>query len=238
VDLWAPGRSDPSWWIFLPIQERNSDSWVRSPGHSSNTVIVSRWAQAHYGVQAGTLLRTTAYDGTFRLDAVSAGLKQLTVHTLELPADTTSCEATTLMDFEPLRIGQGEYLIPRQTKLQIIGRNGGTTENNTAYADCHEFGSESVVRFDQPLPPAGSGAEPSRNERTASLPPGMHVVIVLDTEIDTARAAAGDRVSARLGKTLMDPSSKKMLAPAGSVISGRITQLEHRVAAKSISWWE
>jgi len=92
-------------------------------------------AHSHYRVQAGVLFRTTAYDGTFLLDPDSAALKQLTVRTLELPADTASCEATTLMDFEPLRIGVGEYLIPRHTRLQVIGRDAGSTDNSSVYAD-------------------------------------------------------------------------------------------------------
>ena len=186
-------------------------------------------AHSHYRVQAGVLFRTTAYDGTFLLDPDSAALKQLTVRTLELPTDTASCEATTLMDFEPLRIGVGEYLIPRHTRLRVVGRDAGFTDNSTVYADCHEFRGESLVRFDQPIPPADSAPTPSVRDRASSLPPGMPVVIVLDTEIDTERAAAGDPVSAKVGKPIFDPNTKRVLAPEGSFIRGRITHLEHKV---------
>ncbi len=186
-------------------------------------------AASHYRVQAGVLFRTTAYDGTFRLDPASADLKQLTVRTLELPTDTASCEATTIMDFEPLHIGVGEYVIPRQTRLQVIGRDAGYTENSTAYSDCHEFRGESVVRFDEPIPAADNGPALSVHGHAEGLPPGMPVVIVLDVDIDTDRAAAGDRVSGRVGKPLVDPTTKRVLAPAGSLITGRITHLEHKV---------
>ena len=99
---------------------------------------------SHYQVQAGVIWRITGYDGTFRLDPESAELKRLTVRTLELPADTASCEATTSMDFDRLRIGEGKYLIPRQTQLQVIGRDAGFTENATVYTGCREFRGESV----------------------------------------------------------------------------------------------
>jgi hypothetical protein len=75
-------------------------------------------AGSHYRVQAGVTWRITGYDGTFRLDPESAELKQLTVRTLELPPDTGSCEATTVMDFERLRIGEGEYLIPAKRSFR------------------------------------------------------------------------------------------------------------------------
>jgi hypothetical protein len=186
-------------------------------------------AASHYRVQAGVLFRTTAYDGTFRLDSTSADLRQLTVRTLELPTDTASCEATTLMDFEPLRIGAGEYVIPNHTRLQVIGRDAGFTENSTVYTDCHEFRGESVVRFDLPIPNATNGPTLSVRDHAQILPPGMPVSIVLEAEIDTDRAAAGDPITARTGKPLIDPATKRVLAPAGSLIRGRITHLEHKI---------
>jgi len=186
-------------------------------------------AVSHYRVQAGVKWRITGYDGTFRLNPESAELKQLAVRTLELPADTASCEATTTMDFEPLRIGGGEYLIPRQTQLQAIGRDAGLTENATTYADCHEFRGESALRFDQATPQPDSSSKLSVPVQAPSLPAGLPVVIVLDMEIDTDRAAAGDPVSAKIGKVVVDPATKRVLVPAGAAVHGRITHLEHHV---------
>jgi hypothetical protein len=186
-------------------------------------------AGSHYRVQAGVQWRITGYDGTFRLNSVSAELKHLTVRTLELPADTASCEATSTMDFEPLHIGGGEYLIPRQTQLQVIGRDAGVTENATTYSDCHEFRGESAVRFDQADPLPASASRLNAQVHAPSLPPGLPVIVVLDTEIDTDRAAAGDPVSAKIGKAVVDPAKKRVLVEAGAVIHGRITHLEHHV---------
>jgi len=189
-------------------------------------------AGSHYRVQAGVIWRTTGYDGAFRLDPGSAELKQLTVRTLELPADTASCEATTIMDFDRMRIGEGEYLIPRQTRLQVIGRDASFTENAIAYTGCHEFRGESSVRFDDATPLPDTGSRPSVPVHALRLPAGLPIVVVLDTEIDTSRAAAGDAVSARIGKAVVDPATRRVLAPAGTTIRGRITHLEHHLEGK------
>ncbi|MDR3698686.1 MAG: hypothetical protein P4L56_03565 [Candidatus Sulfopaludibacter sp.] len=188
---------------------------------------------SHYRVQAGVKWRMTGYDGTFRLDPASALLKQLTVRTLELPADTGSCEATTATNFELLRIGDGEYLIPRRTNLQVIGRDAGFTESTTVYSACHEFRGESTVRFDNPAPQASSGPTFSGVVHAPALPPGLPVQLALDTEIDTDRAAAGDPVSARLDKPLVDPANQRLLAPAGAVVRGRITHMEHHIEGEN-----
>jgi hypothetical protein len=184
---------------------------------------------SHYRVQAGLTWSFTAYDGTFRLDPTSAELKQLTVRTAELPSKTGSCEATTLMDFESLRIGAGEYLIPRQTHLQVIGRDATFTENGVAYTSCHEFHAESEIRFDAPAPEASQGMTLASSLHGPTLPPGLPVVLRLDTEIDTDLAAAGDLVAAEIVKPLLDPKTHQVLMEAGTVIRGRINHLEHKI---------
>jgi hypothetical protein len=184
---------------------------------------------SHYQVQAGAIWYTTGYDGTFLLDPGSAELKQLTVRTLELPAGTASCEATTIMDFDRLRIGAGEYLIPRQTRLQVIARDAGFTENTTVYTGCREFRGESAVRFDEAAPLPDDGSQISALKPIPKLPAGLPIVVVLDQEIDTSRAAAGDSVSAKIGKPVIDPNTKRVLIPAGVALHGRISHLEHHL---------
>lgn len=184
---------------------------------------------SHYRVQAGVTWSVTGYDGTFQVEPVSAVLKQLDVRTLELPPNTTACEAETAMDFEPLRIGAGEYLVPLQTMLTVIGRDAGVTENSTVYTECREFRGEAVVRFGDASPPADAIEGPAVVPRSHGLPPGLPMVLALDSEIDTDHAAAGDTVQAKLAKPLVDPTTKRVLAPAGSLLRGRITHLEHHI---------
>jgi len=184
---------------------------------------------SHYHVQSGLTWRFTPYDGAFLLDPASAELKQLNVRTAELPSITGSCEATTLMDFESLRIGAGKYLIPRQTHLQVVGRDANFTENAVSYTNCHEFHAESEVRFDEPAPQPRSGLTLSSSPHGPTLPPGLPIILLLDTEIDTDRAAAGDPVTAEIAKTIIDPKTHQVLIEAGTVVRGRITHLEHKI---------
>ena len=53
--------------------------------------------------------------------------------------------------------------------------------------------------------------------------------LALSTPIDTATAAAGDVISARLTGPILLSKSPEVLAPAGSPITGRIVQMEHRL---------
>lgn len=184
---------------------------------------------SHYRVQAGVKWRITEYDGTFLLEPVSAVLKQLTVRTGELPEDTGSCEATTSMDFGLLKIGGDEYLIPRRTRLRVIGRDASTIENATAYEECHEFRGESVVRFGERTPEAVVRPELRSGVPMPNLPAGLPISLALETEIDTDRAAAGDPIAAQVAKAVVDPVTRRVLLPAGIPVHGRITHLEHHI---------
>lgn len=189
---------------------------------------------SHYRVRAGVTWSITGYDGTMVLDPVPADLKRLTVRTGELAAGTGSCEATTTMDFERQRIGAGTYLLPRETRLRIIGRDAGMTENATVYRECREFRGESAVRFEDAGPggkPAGGKAE--EEKAAAVLPGAIPIVLDLDSAIDCSLAAAGDAIAARVVKRIVDPASKRVLVEAGAAVHGRIAHLERHIEGEN-----
>jgi hypothetical protein len=185
-------------------------------------------AASHYRVGADALYRAAAYDGRFWLDAESAQLKRIEVRTAELPRDTRACEATTQVDFTAARIGAGAYLIPTQGRLTVIGRDGDETTNVTKYAACHEFHGESTIHFDDaPATEAAAEKGPTRNGR--AIPGGLLVTLAMQSGIDTATAAAGDPVTAKVVKDVIDPVSQRIVLEAGEVVGGRIVHMEHRL---------
>lgn len=59
------------------------------------------------------------------------------------------------------------------------------------------------------------------------LPPGLEFRLVFTQPIETATAAAGDRVRAKLSSDIRDASSKRIIAPKGSPVTVRIMKMEH-----------
>ena len=187
---------------------------------------------SHYGVQAGATYQRTSYTGNFWLDPAAGELRRLTVRTGELTPNTGACEATTDVDFAWSHIGDGDYLVPRRSVLHSVGRYGSETENVTTYSACREYHGDSAVHFDAPEPaPQKRGQTGFSSGRP--LPPGLPVMLALDAAIDTGTAAAGDAISARLLADVVEVSSKRVLAPAGAVVRGRITHLEHHLQGGS-----
>jgi hypothetical protein len=155
-------------------------------------------AASHYSVLAGGTWLPTGYAGELRIDAGSLELRQLEVSTEELPAETTICEESTLLEF------RGSPL-PAVSRTHDILHDATETDRVATISDCRE-------------PSASPAPAPERNG-SRPLEEGLRLQLRLDSDIDTAAAAAGDAVSATVVLTL---------GLNGAKVSGRIVHVEHR----------
>jgi len=172
--------------------------------------------------------RITAYDGTFRLDAESGELRWLRIRTDELPPETEMCEAISTLQYERVRIGDGDFLLPRESELHIVRRDTQETTNVTKFSSCREYHAESTVRFGDEPEAGGSGAKPG-DEQRGSLPEGVSLTLAFTAPIDTDTAAAGDWITAKVTSAVREPKSKRVLVPAGALARGRITRMRHNL---------
>jgi hypothetical protein len=98
-----------------------------------------------------------------------------------------------------------------------ILRDATETELVTTFSDCRE------------APPPPSAGETARDLTL----PEQTLELALSTPIDPATAAAGDVISARLMESILRPKSSGVFAPAGSIVTGRIVQMGHRLSPKN-----
>ncbi|HEY2016394.1 MAG TPA: TrbI/VirB10 family protein, partial [Bryobacteraceae bacterium] len=185
-------------------------------------------ALSRYELLVGERRRTIPYDGMLFLDPDSAELRRLTVHTTALEAGLRVCEATTTVDFGRQRIGDTDYLLPRESRLYAVGI-GTESENVTTWSGCRQYRADSVIHFDEAGAVGRTPQVSAADGAGGPLPPGTIVTLALETEIDTGVAAAGDEVVARLEQEVIDSQTKRVLAPAGARVHGRITRMEHHL---------
>lgn len=185
-------------------------------------------AASHFEVKTDNGWRPTAYEGEFRIDPQSFELQSLTVRTVNPPESAAFCQAAATLGYQRVHIGDSDLLLPRQAELQIELKHGPETRNVTTFTDCREYQAESQIVFDDS---AGSGAAaPQATGRgRVALPIGLPVTLALTAPIDTATAAAGDPVEARVVKGVRRPGSSEDLVPAGAIVRGRIRRVEHHL---------
>jgi hypothetical protein len=187
-------------------------------------------AASHSSVRGATGWITIGYHGWFEIDAASGNLVRLTRETEATPPETKMCRNRTATEYGYTRIGDGEFLLASQSEFDVLSRSGGETRSVTTFANCHEYAAESSLSFDQQelAPGAGAGAA---LKQAAAIPPGLSLTLALLAPIDTATAAAGDAVSARVTKAVRAPRTNEILVDVGATVHGRITQMRHQYSS-------
>ncbi|MCU1233845.1 MAG: hypothetical protein JWP63_1812 [Candidatus Solibacter sp.] len=181
---------------------------------------------SRFQIKVGTAWLAVAYDGDFRIDPQTLELVRLTVHVGELPPGAPFCGAASTLEYELVRVGEGDIMLPRQSQLDIQLKSGRETRNTITFSSCRKYQAESELVFSTAAEPASvAAATPGRGHVT--LPIGLPVTLSLDEPIDSATAAAGDPVAANVVKPVLRAGSRDVLIPAGAVVRGRIRRVEH-----------
>jgi hypothetical protein len=174
---------------------------------------------------------TIGYHGTFLVDPQTAELVRLAIRTSELPSETGACELSQTLDYGWVSLNGAEFLLPNEARVSLIHTDETQAENHIRYSACQEFRGESTVRFEPP-PPAelrASGELRPSGEHSAgvlALPSGLSFRMAFTDRIETASAAAGDRIHAKLITAIRDRSAK-VLVPEGATVTGRIVTIRH-----------
>jgi hypothetical protein len=182
-------------------------------------------SDSHYTMKADNSWLRVAYSGTFQVDAETADMVRMTITTGDLPPATGVCSSTTTMDLTRVRIGAGQFLLPRQTRQRFISPNAEETENTSHFTDCREFRGESTVKFSPDSEAAITEGGQSASAKTLSLPIDLTFSFELTASIPTDTAAAGDSFSAKLVSALRDTKGK-LLAPKGAVVEGHLLRVQ------------
>jgi hypothetical protein len=182
---------------------------------------------SRYRMKIGNSWQAMGYDGNFLLDPRSLDLERLSIRAEDAPAATSICELNGEMNYKLVHIGDSDALLPSRAELHIVHQNAHETNNITTFSDCREYQTESALIFDDAPAQNTAARQPARAR--VGIPLGLPIVLALMAPIDTETAAAGDQVSAKVVKTVTRPGMSEVLIPAGAVVHGRITRLEHHL---------
>jgi hypothetical protein len=182
---------------------------------------------SNYRVGSEIGWKTTAYHGSFSIDAATAELTRLVSETADLPTEARACRYRTSTDYHYQPIGGGQYLIPLASNFDVLLPTGSEDHSAIVFSGCHEYGAESSLIVDGT---ANVSAATPAPKPAVALPAGLTLTLTLTAPIDTRTAAAGDAIAAKVVKAVAAPKSKAILVAAGAIAHGRIVQMRHEVA--------
>jgi hypothetical protein len=173
-----------------------------------------------------------AYEGTIFANRETGAPVRVSVTVSSPPAGAGCCRFSAELNYQRVRIGAGEFLLPSEA-LQTFYLPGGTKmESAISFSSCREFRAESRLVTD-----AADGEALGRAEDAPPLlpaiPAGLPVSITLSGSIDSSTAAAGDPFTGRLADAVVD-ASRSVIAPAGTLVRGRVSAVERLVTASGV----
>ena len=176
-----------------------------------------------YRLRSGNGAATVATKGSFWFDAGSLELIRLDEFANEIPAEMGLTGALTRIRYGRMPSAVPEVLLPRSAEVELRHSSGEVRRNKIEFAQCREYRAESSISFDSPeLATEASQAEPSR----VGLPAGLTVKMELESGFDSATAAIGDAVRARVVENVR--RSGKTILPKGAIVTGRIRSMERQ----------
>jgi hypothetical protein len=185
--------------------------------------------KSHYFFNFAERRAVTGYDGTFLVNPKTADIARLSIRTSQLPAETGACYSSTTLDYTRIRLQGVEFLLPRLSVMRVFSRDGRVAVNHTVYSNCHEFLGESTLTFGTPTNVPSGEQRPGSAPEIFVIPPNLRFRVALTEGIDTATAAAGDSIKAKLMTPIRD--RRKVLVPIGAAITGRIVEIRQLYAS-------
>jgi VWFA-related protein len=185
-------------------------------------------AWSGYQIQANGASAKVGTAGSFWIDPASLELVRMEVRAGDIPAAIGIERTETDIDYAPVRIGDSDILLPQAAKILVALPSGEVRRNDIQFSHCHEYFTESTIRFDMPDTTA---ARPAQQRQTVDLPAGLTVSIEMDTAVDSATAHIGDILR---GHVTSDVRRKgKTIVPKGAIATGRVRGIERLRAPKS-----
>jgi hypothetical protein len=188
--------------------------------------------------KSGYLVRTrtewvpTAYHGTLLLDPGTADVAALTVRTAELPDSNPACQANSEVEYQRTAIHDRMVLVPKETRLNTLDREGSEAVSVTTYQSCREYSTKSRMlavapSHDAPGPGATGPPAPAPEPPASPISPDLRFDCRIITPINSDTAAAGDPVEGVLRSAINDKKNGFQI-PVGARVRGRLVRFEQR----------
>jgi hypothetical protein len=149
-------------------------------------------------------------------------MERIEVMADDLPPTLMLASTNDKIDYAVARIGDGDFLLPSQSELSMVGLTGREEHNQVKFTSCRQFSGESVLTFDDA--PANKPDAAPIPTREFDAPGGLDVMLVIVKDVDFRTAAVGDPVMARVDHDVKQKGV--VIIPKGATATGRITRLE------------
>jgi hypothetical protein len=174
-----------------------------------------------FRVRNGDVMLPVGYHGSFYADPLSLDVRRLEIVADDIPAALKLSQISDTMDYAPVPIGNGDFLLPAASDELMVDSDGQAHRNRLEFTSCRQFTGQSVLSFTDPGPVEPA---PKIPEQELKLPPNLELTLRLAKEIDLDKAGIGDSVRAVVDTDVK--LKKQIVLPKGAIATGRISRME------------
>jgi hypothetical protein len=171
-----------------------------------------------YSIRIGQQRATVGFEGAAWVDAGTLDLVRLEVKAKEIPPNLPLLESFDVIEYERLRIGDGDFLLPKWSEMTLTGFDGSESRNRIAFSRCRHYGSNSTLTFDE----APATRESPKEVVSITLPGDLEIPIRLTTALRSPAIATGDLVEAEVSRDVKRKG--EVIVPKGARIQGRVVE--------------
>ena len=173
-----------------------------------------------YRVKIDAQVAEAGINGQFWADAANLDVLRLEFSLQEIPSGFPLTTASEFVEYERVRIGSGDFLLPRKAQLELQHDDDTVEQNRTTFSSCRQYSGESVIRFEG----LAEETEAAKAPQEIKLPAKTQITLELRTAIDSTKVAIGDQLEAFVSRTVKNKG--EVIIPKGAVVTGRLTRLE------------
>jgi hypothetical protein len=180
-----------------------------------------------YSIRVPPNKATVGYHGSFWADAETLDLIRLEVYADDIPPILEVSEAVNTMEYARTRIGDSEFLLPKESELLMTDLGGNESRNRTQFSNCRQFAGESYLSFGEA--PGAEAAPVPKPPEPVRLPGGLLLELELDSDINSEKSFVGDPITAKVARTVR--KGQNLIVPKGAAATGRIVRMERSVGS-------
>jgi len=100
-----------------------------------------------YRIRVAQASSIVGYHGWFYANPGTFDVERIVVIADNIPAQLLLDSTEEKIDYALTRIGDGDFLLPSESELTMVGAEGGEQHNQVRFSSCRQFSGESVITF-------------------------------------------------------------------------------------------
>lgn len=179
--------------------------------------------ESGFEVRTGYGHAILGYHGSLWADPRTFDAVRVDLHGDDVPPALGIDQVEDSIDYAPVRIGSTYSLLPQSGSISMGQIHGWESRNELTFTHCREYGVETAISFAEVAETNG----PPEGTRAVDLPPGLRIIVRLETPVDSEKSLSGDPIAGRVEADAIRKG--QVVVSKDAMVTGRVRRIEQHL---------